>query len=102
VTRLQAVERERLADQQCTNLNLLTPSSSRFVARRAWRADRRDSDQKSIFLMRLLSTRETVLSNAEKLDLRSPVQDYFSPLFSTGWTMTQLDSTNESPSANDG
>jgi hypothetical protein len=37
-----------------------------------------------------------LLEEAEKLDLRSPVQDYFNPLFSTGWTLTQLDSSNES------
>ena len=29
-----------------------------------------------------------LLEEAEKLDLRSPVQDYFSPLFSTGWKPT--------------
>ena len=37
-----------------------------------------------------------LLEEAEKLDLRSPVQDYFSPLFSTGWKPTHLDSTTES------
>ena len=37
-----------------------------------------------------------LLDEAEKLDLRSPVQDYFSPLFSTGWKPTHLDSTTES------
>ena len=34
-----------------------------------------------------------VARGSGKLDLRSPVQDYFSPVFSTGWTLTQLDST---------
>ena len=43
-----------------------------------------------------------LLHEAEKLDLRSPAQDYFSPMFSTGWTLTQLDSTNESPTADNG
>jgi hypothetical protein len=43
-----------------------------------------------------------LLKEAKKLDLRSPVQDYFNPLFSTGWTLTQLDSTNASPNANKG
>jgi Phage integrase family len=38
-----------------------------------------------------------LLEEAEKLDLRSPVQDYFGPLFSTGWALTQLDSTTDSP-----
>jgi hypothetical protein len=33
-----------------------------------------------------------LLEEAEKLDLRSPVQDYFNPLFSTGWSLTELDS----------
>ena len=36
-----------------------------------------------------------LLEEAEKLDLRSPVQDYFNPLFSTGWAVTELDSTND-------
>ena len=41
-----------------------------------------------------------LLEQAEKLDLRSPVHDYFDPAFSTGWTLTHLDSTNDTPSAN--
>jgi integrase len=36
-----------------------------------------------------------LLEEAEKLDLRSPVQDYFNPLFSTGWAVTELDPTND-------
>jgi hypothetical protein len=31
-----------------------------------------------------------LLEEAEKLDLRAPVHDYFDPLFSTGWQVTQL------------
>lgn len=31
-----------------------------------------------------------LLEEAEKLDLRSPVHDYFHPVFSTGWTLDQL------------
>lgn len=34
-----------------------------------------------------------LLEEAEKLDLRTPVHDYFDPLFSTGWPVAQLDST---------
>ena len=30
-----------------------------------------------------------LLEEAEKLDLRSPVHDYFNPVFTTGWTLTQ-------------
>jgi transposase len=33
-----------------------------------------------------------LLEEAEQLDLRSPAQDYFNPLFSAGWAMTQLNS----------
>jgi integrase len=32
-----------------------------------------------------------LLEQAEKLDLRAPVHDYFNPIFSTGWTLSQLD-----------
>lgn len=32
-----------------------------------------------------------LLEEAENLDLRSPVHDYFNPLFSTGWPVAQLD-----------
>jgi hypothetical protein len=31
-----------------------------------------------------------LLEEAEKLDLRAPVHDYFDPLFSTGWQVAQL------------
>lgn len=31
-----------------------------------------------------------LLEEAEKLDLRSPVHDYFHPIFTTGWTLDQL------------
>jgi hypothetical protein len=31
-----------------------------------------------------------LLEEAEKLDLRAPVHDYFDPLFSTGWPVAQL------------
>lgn len=31
-----------------------------------------------------------LLEEAEKLDLRSPVHDYFHPVFTTGWTLDQL------------
>jgi integrase len=41
-----------------------------------------------------------LLEEAERLDLRTPVQDYFNPLFSTGWTLAQLDSTSDWPIAN--
>ena len=33
-----------------------------------------------------------LLEEAEDLDLRSPAQDYFNPLFSAGWAMIQLNS----------
>ncbi|MCZ0730577.1 site-specific integrase [Mycolicibacterium iranicum] len=36
-----------------------------------------------------------LLEEAEKLDLRTPIQDYFSPLFSTGWKPAHLDSIEE-------
>ena len=36
-----------------------------------------------------------LLEEAEKLDLRSPVQDYFSPVFSAGWPLKELESTND-------
>ncbi|MDT7719247.1 MAG: hypothetical protein QOE94_258 [Mycobacterium sp.] len=36
-----------------------------------------------------------LLEEAEKLDLRSPVQDYFNPVFSTGWPLKELESTND-------
>ncbi|RZL80596.1 MAG: hypothetical protein EOP32_16610 [Rhodococcus sp. (in: high G+C Gram-positive bacteria)] len=32
-----------------------------------------------------------LLEAAEQLDLRSPAQDYFNPLFSIGWTAKELD-----------
>jgi hypothetical protein len=32
-----------------------------------------------------------LLEEAEKLDLRAPVHDYFNPVFSTGWAVDQLD-----------
>ena len=35
-----------------------------------------------------------LLEEAEKLDLRTPVHDYFDPLFSTGWPVAQLDPTD--------
>jgi hypothetical protein len=31
-----------------------------------------------------------LLEEAENLDLRTPLHDYFDPLFSTGWRMPQL------------
>jgi hypothetical protein len=40
-----------------------------------------------------------LLEEAEKLDLRAPVHDYFDPLFSTGWTLAQLDTPDDPPSA---
>jgi hypothetical protein len=36
-----------------------------------------------------------LLEEAEKLDLRSPVQDYFNPVFSTGWPLKELETTND-------
>ena len=36
-----------------------------------------------------------LLEEAEKLDLRSPLQDYFNPLFSTGWSVKELDSIDD-------
>ena len=36
-----------------------------------------------------------LLEEADKLDLRSPVQDYFNPVFSTGWPLKELESTND-------
>ncbi|WP_406239917.1 hypothetical protein [Nocardia sp. NBC_01009] len=38
-----------------------------------------------------------LLEGAEKLDLRTPVHDYFDPLFSTGWQMRQLNSSSQPP-----
>ena len=43
-----------------------------------------------------------LLEEAEKLDLRSPAHEYFSPVFATGWTLTQLGSTAYSPTTNNG
>jgi integrase len=37
-----------------------------------------------------------LLEEAENLDLRTPVQDYFGPLFATGWKPAHLGSTTES------
>ena len=34
-----------------------------------------------------------LLEEAEKLDLRAPIHDYFDPLFSTGWSLAQLNPT---------
>jgi hypothetical protein len=39
-----------------------------------------------------------LLEEAEKLDLRRPVPDYFNPLFSTGWTLARLDTRDDPPS----
>lgn len=36
-----------------------------------------------------------LLEAAEELDLRAPVHDYFDPLFSTGWQVSQLDTTDQ-------
>ncbi|HVO24313.1 MAG TPA: tyrosine-type recombinase/integrase [Candidatus Margulisiibacteriota bacterium] len=41
-----------------------------------------------------------LLEEAEKLDLRTPVHDYFDPLFTTGWHVAQLNPTDQQP--NDG
>jgi integrase len=46
----------------------------------------------------LASLRDTLdelglLEEAEKLDLRAPIHDYFSPVFSAGWTVAELDPT---------
>ncbi|WP_280331145.1 tyrosine-type recombinase/integrase [Nocardia wallacei] len=38
-----------------------------------------------------------LLEQAERLDLRAPVHDYFGPLFSTGWQVTQLKTPNNTP-----
>jgi integrase len=40
-----------------------------------------------------------LLEEAERLDLRTPVQDYFGPLFATGWKPTHVTSTIESSEA---
>ena len=42
-----------------------------------------------------------LLEEAEKLDLRAPVHDYFDPLFATGWPIKHLDETMniQSPTA---
>jgi integrase len=40
-----------------------------------------------------------LLEEAEKLDLRTPVQDYFGPMFATGWTLMLLGSTAETSAA---
>jgi integrase len=43
-----------------------------------------------------------LLEEAEKLDLRSPLHDYFEPVFSAGWQFSQLnssDASQESPEA---
>jgi integrase len=40
-----------------------------------------------------------LLEEAEKLDLRAPVHDYFNPLFSKGWTLAALDVSDQQPSA---
>lgn len=38
-----------------------------------------------------------LLEEAEKLDLRTPVHDYFDPLFSTGWPLAQLNQRSPTP-----
>ncbi|MGK8507258.1 tyrosine-type recombinase/integrase [Nocardia asiatica] len=38
-----------------------------------------------------------LLEAAQKLDLRTPVHDYFDPLFSTGWPMSQLNTATRTP-----
>jgi integrase len=38
-----------------------------------------------------------LLEAAEKLDLRTPVHDYFDPLFSAGWPVAQLSSADTDP-----
>jgi len=38
-----------------------------------------------------------LLEKAESLDLRTPVHDYFDPLFSTGWHVAQLNPTDQQP-----
>ena len=38
-----------------------------------------------------------LLEQAESLDLRTPVHDYFDPLFTTGWHVAQLDPTDQQP-----
>jgi integrase len=40
-----------------------------------------------------------LLEEAEQLDLRTPVHDYFNPLFSTGWTLAQLDMPDDPQNA---
>lgn len=40
-----------------------------------------------------------LLEEAEKLDLRAPLHDYFDPLFSTGWQLTQLATAAPAPLA---
>jgi hypothetical protein len=51
----------------------------------------------------LASLRETfdelgLLEEAEKLDLRTPIHDYFNPVFSAGWTVAELDPTDRDAS----
>ena len=41
-----------------------------------------------------------LLEEAEKLDLRAPVHDYFSTLFSTGWSVSQLNPVEPNSSTN--
>jgi hypothetical protein len=38
-----------------------------------------------------------LLEEAEKVDLRTPVHDYFDPLFSTGWPVTHLNAFGTTP-----
>ena len=38
-----------------------------------------------------------LLEKAESLDLRTPVHDYFDPLFTTGWHVAQLNPTDRQP-----
>jgi hypothetical protein len=38
-----------------------------------------------------------LLEKAESLDLRTPVHDYFDPLFTTGWHAAHLNPTDQQP-----
>jgi hypothetical protein len=40
-----------------------------------------------------------LLEEAENLDLRAPVHDYFDPVFSTGWPVDFLKETMNGPEA---
>ena len=50
----------------------------------------REISEKSLAAQRQDLLNQGRFEEAEKLDLRSPVHDYFHPVFTTGWTLDQL------------